>query len=57
MVKDRCVVGYCDNNKRYPDRMIIHSKVANEKLVFHKMPVKEKRWKAWIHTASKVRGI
>ena len=55
MVNDRCVIGCCDNNKRYPDRMIIHSYVTSRKLVFHKIPVNEERWKAWIHAVSKGR--
>ena len=55
MVNDRCIVGCCDKNKRYPDKMIIHSNVASGKLVFHKIPVKKERWKAWIHAVSKGR--
>ena len=55
MVNDRCVVGCCDNDKRYPDRMIIHSNVTSGKLVFHKIPVNEERRKAWIHAVSKGR--
>ena len=55
MVNDRCVVGCCDSNKRYPDRMIIHSNVTSGKLVFHKIPVNEERRKAWIHAVSKGR--
>ena len=35
--------------------MIIHSNVASGKLVFHKIPVKEERRKAWIHVVSKSR--
>ncbi|XP_046851060.1 uncharacterized protein LOC124444479 [Xenia sp. Carnegie-2017] len=37
MVKNaRCAVGYCDNDKRYPDYQVKRSHV--EKLVFHKWP-------------------
>ena len=35
--------------------MIIHSNVASGKLIFHKIPVNEERWKAWIHAVSKGR--
>ena len=55
MVNDRYVVGCYDNDKRYPDRMIIHSNVTSGKLVFHKIPVNEERRKAWIHAVSKGR--
>ena len=55
MVNDRCVVGCCDNDKRYPDRTIIHSNVASGKLVFHKIRVNDERRKAWMHAVSKGR--
>ena len=55
MVNNRCAVGCCDNDKRYPDRMIIHSNVASRKLIFHEIPVNEERRKAWIHAVSKGR--
>ena len=55
MVNDRCIVGCRDNDKRYPDRMIIHSNVTSGKLVFHKIPVNKEQRKAWIHTVSKGR--
>ena len=55
MVNNRCAVGCCDNDKRYPDRMIIHSNVASRKLIFHEIPVNEERRKAWIHAVSQGR--
>ena len=48
---DRCIVGCCNNDKTYPERMIV--KVG--KLVFHKLPVNEERKKAWILAVSKRR--
>lgn len=44
---DRCCVGCCDNDKRYPDRYIIHSNVKERKLVFHKFPVDPNVRKQW----------
>ena len=55
MVNNRCVVGCCDIDKRYPDRMIIHSNMTSGKLVFHKILLNDKRWKAWIHALLKGR--
>ena len=55
MVNDRCVIGVCNNDKRYPDRMEIHSNVKSGKLSFHKIPKNEERRKAWIHAISKGR--
>ena len=48
MPHNRCIVGCCDNNKRYPDRMIVHSDVKDGKLAFHKLLVNEERQKAWM---------
>ena len=53
MVNDKCVIGCCDNNKRYPDRMFLHSNVASGKLVFYEIPVNEVGQKAWIYAVSK----
>ncbi|XP_065677311.1 uncharacterized protein LOC136092719 [Hydra vulgaris] len=55
MVNDRCVVGICNNNKRYPERYEIHSNVKLGKLCFHKLPVDGKTRKSWIHAVSKGR--
>ena len=53
---DWCIiVGCCNNDKRYPERMIVHSNVKDGKLVFHKLPVNEERKRAWIHAVSKGR--
>ena len=41
MPHNRCIVGCCDNDKRYPDRMIVHSDVKDGKIAFHKLPVNE----------------
>ena len=35
--------------------MIVHSNAEDGKIVFHKLPVNEKRQKAWIHAVSKGR--
>ena len=53
---DWCIiVGCCNNDKRYAERMIVHSNVKDGKLVFHKLPVNEERKRAWIHAVSKGR--
>ena len=52
---DRCINECCNNEKRYPERMIVHSNVKDGKLVFHKLPVNEERKKSWIHAVSKGR--
>jgi len=52
---DRCVIGVCNNDKRYPERMEVHSNVASGKIVMHKLPSDPNRSKAWIHHISKGR--
>ena len=52
---DRCIVEYCNNDKRYPGRMIVQSNVKHGKLVFHKLPLNNERKKAWINAVSKGR--
>ena len=52
---DRCIVRCYNNDKRYPERMIVHSNIKDGKLVFHKLQVNEERKKAWIHPVSKGR--
>ena len=49
---DRCVVGVCNNDKRYPEHMEIHSNVNSAKVVMHKIPVDQQRRNAWIHLVS-----
>ena len=53
MVNEKCVFRCCDDDKRYPDNIIIHSNVASRKLIFHKILVTEERRKASIHAVSK----
>ena len=36
----RCAVGFCDNDKRYPDLAFVRSHVEN--LVYHKWPTDPK---------------
>ena len=55
MPHDICIVGCCNNDKKYPERMIVYSIVKYGKIVFHKLPVNEERQKAWIHVVSKGR--
>ena len=52
MGKDRCVVGICDNDKRYPDRFTKYSNVT-EKLTNHKLPADPRKGEAWIHAVRK----
>ena len=35
-----CVVGVCDNNKRYPERIVKHGNVKGE-VIMHKLPTDE----------------
>ena len=50
----RCVVRVCDNDKRFPDKMIKHSNVQGD-IKLHKLPVNNERKRAWIAQVSKVR--
>ena len=36
-------------DKRYPEKIIIHSNIKDRNIVFHKLPVNEERQKVWIH--------
>lgn len=45
----RCIVGRCNNDKKYLERMIVHRNVKYGKLVFYKLPANEERQKACIH--------
>lgn len=51
---NRCCVGPCDNDKRYPEKYIIHSNVTSRKIVFHKFPTNEQNRKLW--TSQVLRG-
>ena len=53
MPQDRDIAGCCDNDKRYPERMIIYSNVKGGKIFFHKLSINEERQKAWIFAVSK----
>ena len=50
----RCAVGFCDNDKRYPDLVYVRSHVKN--LTFHKWPVDPKLAKIWRKQVAKTRG-
>ena len=51
---DRCVVGSCDNDKRFPEKYVIHSNVK-EKLVMHKFPSDPEKRTAWTNQILKGR--
>ena len=51
-LRTRCVVGVCDNGKRFPDKMIRHSSVQGD-IKMHKLPVNNERKRAWIAEVSK----
>ena len=55
MVHDRCVVGVCNNDKRYPERLEAHSNVTSGNISFHKLPANLERRRAWIHAVEKGR--
>ena len=50
----RCAVGFCDNDKRYPDLAYVRSHVNN--LTFHKWPVDPKLAEIWRKQEAKTRG-
>ena len=50
----RCAVGFCDNDKRYPDLAYVTSHVNN--LTFHKWPVDPKLAEIWRKQVAKTRG-
>ena len=50
----RCAVGFCDNDKRYPDLVYVRSHVKN--LTFHKWPVNPKLAEIWRKQVAKTRG-
>ena len=50
----RCAVGFCDNDKRYPDLAYVRSHVNN--LTFHKWPVDPKLAEIWRKQVAKTRG-
>ena len=50
----RCAVGVCDNDKRFPNKMIKHSNVQSD-IKMHKFPVNNERKRVWITQVSKGR--
>ena len=50
----RCVVGICDNDKRFPNKMVKHSYVQGD-IKIHKLPVNNQIKRAWIAQVSKER--
>ena len=51
---DRCVIGVCNNDKRYPQHMVTHSNVKGE-IKMHSLPKDETIKAAWIHQILKGR--
>ena len=47
---DHCCVGPCDNDRRYPDKWVLHSHV--HKLQFHCLPKDPARRKQWVSRIS-----
>ena len=50
----RCAVGFCNNDKRYPDLAYIRSHVEN--FTYHKWPVDPKLAEIWRKQVAKTRG-
>ena len=50
----RCAVGYCNNDKRYPEYFVQRSHV--EKLLFHKWPKNEHLAGIWLTQLKKGRS-
>ena len=50
----RCAVGFCDNDKRYPDLAYVRSHVEN--FTYHKWPVDPKLAEIWRKQVAKTRG-
>lgn len=50
----RCVIGVCDNDNRYPERMIKHSNVKGN-IVMHSLPKDKDVRAAWVHQILKGR--
>ena len=49
-----CAVGFCDNDKRYPELAYIRSHVEN--LIYHKWPIDPKLAEIWRKQVAKTRG-
>ena len=51
----KCVIGVCNNDKRYPERMVKHSNVIGN-IVMHSLPTKDEKIRStWIHQILKGR--
>ena len=50
---DRCSVGGCSNDKRYPDKYVKRGHV--EKLIFHRFPVDPVKKEKWVIAVQKGR--
>ena len=50
----RCAVGFCNNDKRYPDLVYVRSHVKN--LTFHNWPADPKLAEIWRKQVAKTRG-
>jgi len=50
----RCAVGFCDNDKRYPELVYVRSHV--QKLTYHKLPDDPKLSDKWHKQAAKTQG-
>ena len=50
----RCVLGVCNNEKRYPERIVKHGNVKGE-ITMHRLPNDEEKKKVWIQQVSKER--
>ena len=50
----RCAVGFCDNDKNYPDLAYVRSHVEN--FTYHKWPVDPKLAEIWRKQVAKTRG-
>ena len=53
MGHDRCCVGACDNNRRYPDKLILPSNVTS--VTWHRFPKNDTKRKRWVKLISKGR--
>jgi len=49
---DRCTIGVCINDKRYPERYETHSNVKGT-IKMHKLPIEENRRRIWIQSILK----
>ena len=50
---DRCCVGPCNNDKRFPNRMVVRGHV--HQVLFHRFPKDEKEKNIWVQQISRGR--